>query len=166
MKAFIAALILCSTLAQAHANTWESTSKLNPVTDDLVYVVYSSTNKTNVKNISGKNPMIIIRCTNEYHLEIMVDWGVYLSEERETVAVRWDKLPTNYENWKTSTNNLTVFSPNEKDILIRMKDHHTLTLQITPYNESPVYAQWSLNGLTKAWGDHYCGTIKDRPSYQ
>lgn len=93
---------------------------------------------------------LVLRCS-ENKTNVFVNWNDYLGSDSIMVLERLDKRKAETHSWSLSTDNKSTFvKGGDIRYIKRLVGHEKLLLQLTPYNESPVMANFDLTGIEKA----------------
>ncbi len=129
---------------------WLVSSDKSPINDSTNVLLMLSAEQAVSSGYNTVTPKLIIRCkegkTNAY-----ITWDLYLGLDSTTMLTRLDKEAAVTKSWSISTDNKAVFvSGSDIAFAKQLMEHQALLAQITPYGESPVMANFELEGLTEA----------------
>lgn len=134
------------TSADSGAGSWMVSEKKNPLDDSDTVVL--SLAAMNGANTFGESPTLVARCLSN-QTEVYIAWKTYLGSGNTTQIVRMGKHPAKHERWSISTDGSAAFSPGwGGNFLQDLEKVDMLTVQITPYGESPITAQFDVTGLS------------------
>lgn len=94
-------------------------------------------------------PVIYLGCS-ENKTEFSINFDTFLGLDTISVLHRIDKKKARTTRWNISTNNLAVFVRSPINFIRKLIRHEDLLIQITPYGENSVTAEFFLQGLSGA----------------
>jgi type VI secretion system protein VasI len=115
---------------------------LNPLDDtSTVTAMLASENES---AYLGKKITLILRCKSG-RAEAYINWNNYLGSTA-VVTDRIDKAQAERLGWTLSTDAQASFRPRSQGFMDALAEATTYIAQVTPYNESPVTASFSVVG--------------------
>ena len=100
-------------------------------------------------------PTLVVRCfARATEAFVMLDTSINHEQDvdRRTVRVQWDDGPENTQYWGVSDNARELFAPDGKAFVLRAAAARTLRFGFTPFNTSPVTAEFAVQGFDKMAG--------------
>jgi hypothetical protein len=97
-------------------------------------------------------PALVVRClsrTTEAFVVLDTSTTYEQDADRRTVRVQWDDGPLNTQYWGVSESGRELFAPDGKEFVVRAAAAHTLRFGFTPFNASPVTAEFAVQGFDK-----------------
>jgi type VI secretion system protein VasI len=134
---------------------WQVSRTKNPVDDSETVVLLLTADKG--QSTWGKPILFIARCRSNA-TEAYINWNDYLGSDSHDVYSDWKYVTIRIgddkakeERWGLSTDSEATFAPDwAGDLLKEMAQTDHFLAQITPYNESPITAQFDTTGLANA----------------
>jgi hypothetical protein len=132
----------------------ETTSQM----DDSKGVVFQLEGESEIEGwLHRQRPSLVLRC-HEGKAEAYMVTGMPASVEsgefhRHTVSVRFDENRTQSQMWGQSTDDKALFAPQPVSFIKGVAGAKRLRLQFTPFNASPVIAEFDVTGFGKYIGD-------------
>ena len=138
--------------ARREQGDWRVTRRTNPI-DDSPTVVLSLAAETGLSRWG--DPIIFYARCQSNTTEVYVHWDTYVGDDSRSaystwknVTVRIGSRPAETQRWSVSTSNDATFAPYwAGDLLKDMLGADRLVLQMTPYGESPITAEFNTSGL-------------------
>ena len=126
---------------------WSVSDTTNPIDDSRTVVAHlvSSTGRGRF----GEPINLVIRCQSN-RTDMYIDWKSYLGLDSTSVIFRIGSTPAKTQRWGLSTDNQATFHPGAIQAIKEMLEHGSVVAQVTPYNESPVTAQFEIEGIANA----------------
>jgi len=125
------------------------TSKMKDTTD--ITIIQSSENNVQC-NYGGNKINLYIRCKENAVDVLFYGGGCFFTET--SAEFRLDKEQTYKEDMVVSTNNKALFIRNPKSFIKKMFDKNQLYWRVSPYNESPILAEFDITGLKDVIAKH------------
>jgi len=100
-------------------------------------------------------PAVVVRCvsrTTEAFVALDTSTSYEQDADRRTVRVQWDDGPQMTQHWGTSESGRELFAPDGKEFVIRAASARTLRFGFSPFNASPVTAEFAVQGFDKMAG--------------
>jgi hypothetical protein len=95
-------------------------------------------------------PLLVVRCLSR-NTEVFIVTSSAASYERNagrhTVHVGFDDAEQSVEQWEDSVDSQQLFAPDGVGLARRIAEARTMTFQFTPFNASPVKAQFNVAGF-------------------
>lgn len=155
----IAAVILffaANANAEDPANHWQVDMLEDPSGFESVSVLRQSSSTT-IKDEYAKNdvrPRLEFRCTqSDPTIIVRVDWGRFISAFSTEVGFKIDDENLIWLKWKVDGSEKVTLSPSAEDtqrLIGLMTKGVALLIDVAPYSEGPVTAQFNLSGLDSA----------------
>jgi type VI secretion system protein VasI len=121
------------------SGAWRIERTSDPLTDAKVVIL--------ALVADGNNAMLILRCKSGSNIEVFINWNEYLGTD-VVVTSRVGQSPAVQLEWSVSTDKKATFYPQDSRKLVEgMLQVDKYVAQVTPYNENPVTATFSLTGL-------------------
>ncbi|MGC6513268.1 MAG: type VI secretion system-associated protein TagO [Myxococcota bacterium] len=125
---------------------WQVTSKVNPLDDTVTDVVMLASENSTSR--FGVPITLVIRCLSG-KTTLYINWNDYLGSEAH-VTIRVGDAKARRSEWSISTDHKSTFAPRPMALLGEMWTADRFVAQVTPYNESPVTAEFNIGGLSDA----------------
>ena len=95
-------------------------------------------------------PLLVVRCLSK-NTEVFIVTSSAASFEknagRHTVHVGFDGTDQSAEQWEDSVDSQQLFAPDGEGMARRIAEARTMTFRFTPFNASPVTAQFNVAGF-------------------
>ncbi|MGB0695917.1 MAG: type VI secretion system-associated protein TagO [Rhodospirillaceae bacterium] len=131
-------------LRDSDLGSWHVTIDQNPMDDTDTVIGILNTNDIGL--LASRTPTLVLRCQS-WETEAYINWKQYLGNRPVTVTYRIGKAKAIDAQWSLSTNNKATFVPDPVEFIKSLVDVETLVARVTPYNESPVTAEFKLKGI-------------------
>lgn len=97
----------------------------------------------------ARKAMLLLRCAKK-KTQVFINWNDYLGSEAIVTRRLGDEKATRTE-WGLSTDKKATFYPGkDSDLIKKLMASDRFVAQVTPYNENPVTAVFSVAGLSEA----------------
>jgi hypothetical protein len=99
---------------------------------------------------SRARPALAVRClSGTTDVFVVLDTSIAFEQEadRRTVRVQWDDGPVGVQQWDISESARELFVPDGVGFVRRMADAKRLRFGFTPFNASPVTAEFAVDGF-------------------
>ena len=105
--------------------------------------------------MSWAHPVLAVRC--QYRATeafVVLDTSTSFEEDadRRTVRIQWDDDPVSTQQWNASESGRELFAPDGVALVRRMATARTLRFGFTPFNASPVTAEFAVQGFDQLAG--------------
>lgn len=142
----------------AKKGKWTLQTDSNPLDDSKTVVVRLEADTG--RSRFGENITFIGRCRSN-ETEAYVVWNDYLGDDSRSVYEDWKYVTIRLgdgkaqrQKWSLSTDSKATFAPGwAGNLLKEMLKHDKMVLQTTPYNESPVTAEFDIRHLDGVLGE-------------
>jgi type VI secretion system protein VasI len=94
-------------------------------------------------------PRLMIRCA-ENKTSMIVSFDTFLSNDDIKVTYRIDKEKARNVWWNVTTDFDSLYVPNPIPLLRKLKDEDQIFIQVTPYGQKPISANFYVHGLFNA----------------
>lgn len=127
---------------------WDVNERTNPL-DDSRTVFLMLRSDSGSSGTYRKLPIgLVIRCKSN-KTELFVNWNDYLGRSANVVS-RIGSNPAKEMSWSMSSDSKATFKDRSISFIKEMLEADSLVLQTTPYNASPVTAEFDIRGLSEA----------------
>lgn len=135
----------------AAPDKWVGGRQTASAMDDSPTVVFQLEAENRVANWLGSaKPTLTVRC-KEHQTEVYVITDSAAAVEYDldgaTVRTRWDDEPAKSSVWSKSTDDKALFAPSAVAFIRKLPHARTLRVQYTPFNASPVIAEFDVRGF-------------------
>ncbi len=127
---------------------WSATAKMNGMGERLTNMRLPPNAPYITSGGSVLVPELILSCKVNY-TEAYLDWKADLggNNPKLDVVYNYDNDPAVTAKWEMSNDQFALFIPNALDFIRTLNGRKTLTIQLTPANESLAVLTFSLDGL-------------------
>ena len=105
--------------------------------------------------MSHARPALVVRClyrTTEAFVVLDTSTSYEDDADRRTVSVQWDDDPVSTQYWGVSESGRELFAPSGVEFVQRAANARALRFGFTPFNASPVTAEFAVQGFDKLAG--------------
>ncbi|MGI9203544.1 MAG: hypothetical protein ACR2Q3_06020 [Woeseiaceae bacterium] len=151
-------LVACST-AQSQDDKWRSQMIDDPASYSSVAVLQQESATTIKDETASKDvtPVLEFRCTpGDAAITARIDWQRFISSFSTEAGFKVDGGRFTWLKWKVDSSEKVTLSPSPADsqkLIDMLVDGGDLLVEISPYSEGPVTAQYDLAGLAAALDD-------------
>jgi hypothetical protein len=118
--------------------------------DDAVsyYVSLKSVSEVSIGVYRKVTPVLTVACSNG-QLSGFINWSYYLGLGSVAARFRFDKNRAYMESWDTYGDHKAMFFPDDaRNLVKRLVAHNKLLVQVAPFSELPVMAEFNIAGLS------------------
>lgn len=151
-------LVACAT-AQTQDDKWRSQMIDDPA-DYAGVAVLQQDSATTIKDESASNdvtPVLEFRCTlGDATITARIDWQRFISSFSTEAGFKVDGGRFTWLKWKVDSSEKVTLSPSAADsqkLIDLLVNGSELLVEISPYSEGPVTAEFDLAGLAAALGE-------------
>ena len=105
--------------------------------------------------MSHARPALVVRClyrTTEAFVALDTSTRYEEDADRRTVSIQWDNDPVNTQYWGVSESGRELFAPSGVEFVQRAASAQALRFGFTPFNASPVTAEFAVEGFDQLAG--------------
>lgn len=156
----LAGLVLPLLVACGAAQTQDDKWRSLLIDDPASYagaVVLQQDSATTIKDESASNdvtPVLEFRCTpGDAAITARIDWRRFISSFSTEAGFKVDGGRFTWLKWKVDSSEKVTLSPSAADsqkLIDMLVNGNELLVEISPYSEAPVTAQYDLAGLAEA----------------
>jgi hypothetical protein len=128
---------------------WKAFSTVSDFDDTVSYYVsLKSVNEVSIGVYRKVIPVLTVACSNG-KLSGFINWSYYLGLGKVDARFRFDKNRAYMESWPTYGDHKAMFFPDDvRNLVKRLVSHNKLLVQVAPFSELPVMAEFNIAGLS------------------
>lgn len=133
--------------------TWTGARRTSWARDGSKTIVFSLTATRDLPVwMAHARPALVVRClyrTTEAFVVLDTSTKYEDDADRRTVSIQWDESPVTTQYWGVSESGRELFAPSGVEFVQRAATAHALRFGFTPFNASPVTAEFAVAGFDK-----------------
>mgnify|MGYP000577880963 CR=1 FL=1 len=128
---------------------WAAYSTVSDFDDTVSYYVsLKSVSEVSIGVYRKVTPVLTVACSSG-QLSGFINWFYYLGLGAVDARFRFDKNRAYMESWDTYGDHKAMFFPDDvRNLVKRLVAHDRLLVQVAPFSELPVMAEFNIAGLS------------------